>query len=78
MALLPLVHPLNYWRRRNKNKDWSEAMPSLVEFAEKDENLAYAIDSVIERLKLLGSGIPGKEIPSDYSSLVSWWNASEG
>jgi hypothetical protein len=78
MALLPLVQPLNYWRRRNKNSDWSEAMGALVKFAENDENLVLAIDAVLARLQLLGSGVPGKEIPNDYSSLVSWWNSSEG
>ena len=78
MALLPLIQPLNTWRRRNKDTNWSKAMEDFVKFAEKEENFSLAIDAVLARLKLLGSGVPGKKVPEDYSSLVSWWNSSEG
>ncbi|CAI8234184.1 MAG: Thymidylate kinase [Methanobacteriota archaeon] len=78
MALLPLIQPLNTWRRRNKDSNWDNAMSDLVKFAEKDRNFSLAIDAVIARLKLLGSGNPDKKVPEDYSSLVSWWNSSEG
>ena len=78
MALLPLIQPLNTWRRRNKDSSWDNAMSDLVKFAEKDRNFSLAIDAVIARLKLLGSGNPDKKVPEDYSSLVSWWNSSEG
>ena len=76
MALLPLVQPLNTWRRKNRDSDWSEAMGDLVSYAEKDETFSLAIDAVISRFKLLGSGVPNMEAPTDYSSLVSWWNLS--
>ena len=78
MALLPLIQSLNSWRRKNKTSDWSEAMSVLVKYAEIDENFSNAIDSVFDRLKLLGTGVPGNKIPDDYSSLVSWWNSSGG
>ena len=78
MALLPLIQSLNTWRRKNKTSDWSEAMSDLVKYAEIDENFSNAIDSVFDRLKLLGTGVPGNKIPDDYSSLVSWWNFSGG
>jgi len=76
MALLPLVQPLNTWRRKNRDSDWSEAMGDLVSYAEKDETFSLAIDAVISRFKLLGSGVPNMDAPTDYSSLVSWWNLS--
>ncbi|MEE3134523.1 MAG: hypothetical protein VX277_01765, partial [Candidatus Thermoplasmatota archaeon] len=63
---------------RNKDSSWDNAMSDLVKFAEKDRNFSLAIDAVIARLKLLGSGNPDKKVPEDYSSLVSWWNSSEG
>ena len=78
MALLTLIQSLNYWRRKNKDSDWSEAMADLIKFAEVDQDFSLAINSVFDRLKLLGSGVPGNKIPNDYSSLISWWNSSEG
>jgi len=78
MALLPLIQPLNAWRRRNKESSWDNAMGDLVKFAETDEDLSYAIDAVIARLKFLGSGTPDKKVPVDHSSLVSWWNSTGG
>ena len=78
MALLPLIQSLNSWRRKNKDSDWSEAMADLIKFAEVDQDFSLAINSVFDRLKLLGSGVPGNKIPNDYSSLISWWNSSEG
>ena len=45
-------------------------MSDLVKYAGV-ENFSNAIDSVFDRLKLLGTGVPGNKIPDDYSSLVS-------
>ena len=55
------------------NETW-EQVP-FVRFAETDKNFSSAINSVFDRLKLLGTGAPGNKTPYDHSSLISWWNS---
>ena len=46
-------------------------MSVLVKYAEIDEKFSNAIDSVFDRLKLLGTGAPGNKIPDDLICRVS-------
>ncbi|RAH16169.1 MAG: dTMP kinase [Methanobacteriota archaeon] len=76
LALLPLIQSLNSWRKKNKTSDWSTAMADIVTHAKKNEELSSAVDTVISRLELIGSGHPNNGTPDTHSSLVSWWNLS--
>ena len=72
VAIWPLKDAIVKWKRDNPGTHLRFSMGQIV----KSGHYPASVDSVIERLKILGCGNESSEIPEDPEALVKWWTAS--
>ncbi|MDC0212894.1 dTMP kinase [Euryarchaeota archaeon] len=72
VAIWPLKDAIVKWKRDNPGTHLRFSMGQIV----KSGHYPASVDSVIERLKILGCGNDSSEIPEDPEALVKWWTAS--
>ena len=69
IAIWPLREEIIRWRKENPKTHLRFFMGQIV----KSGMCPAAVNSVMERLKILGSGSESHEIPENSGDLVKWW-----
>ena len=69
IAIWPLREEIIRWRKENPKTHLRFSMGQIV----KSGKCPAAVKSVMERLKILGSGSESHEIPENSGDLVKWW-----
>ncbi len=69
IAIWPLRDELIRWKRENPTTHMRFFMGQII----KSGRCPDAVNSVVERLKILGSGSDSCEVPDNPGELVKWW-----
>ena len=72
LAIWPLRSTIQKWIKENPNTHLRYCLGQIIRSGEN----TVAIDNCLQRIKILGSGIPDTDLPDDESSLVDWWQGN--
>ena len=69
LAIWPLRKPIKKWRISNPKTHLRYSLGQIIKSGEYDS----AVQNTISRLKVLGSGVEGRNPPKITQELVKWW-----
>jgi hypothetical protein len=72
LAIWPLRSTIQKWIKENPNTHLRYCLGQIIRSGDN----TVAIDNCLQRIKILGSGIPDTDLPDDESSLVDWWQGN--
>ena len=72
LAIWPLRSTIQKWIKENPNTHLRYCLGQIIRSGDNP----VAIDNCLQRIKILGSGIPDTDLPGDESSLVDWWQGN--